>query len=186
MFWHCLAQNVDRLFFQDGGEMQREYDRLFKSLFASPDAYTAIIKVLAEHKRGLSRDEIALKCKMSSNGYLTRILSNLVNCDFIRSFRVKDKKIKANAQCYQLTDLIIERADQIVNVCEMKYSEFPYVICKAEDMRLRNQMGAFREETLTKGGLHLTFISIFGVKQNLYSDVVRNEVTLDDLFRSLL
>ena len=104
-FWHCLAQNVDRLFFQDGGEMQREYDRLFKSLFASPDAYTAIIKVLAEHKRGLSRDEIALKCKMSSNGYLTRILSNLVNCDFIRSFRVKDKKIKANAQCYQLTDL---------------------------------------------------------------------------------
>lgn len=257
-----LAQNVDRLFFQDGGEMQREYDRLFKSLFASPDAYTAIIKVLAEHKRGLSRDEIALKCKMSSNGYLTRILSNLVNCDFIRSFRVKDKKIKANAQCYQLTDLftlfhhtfakedttdehywsnmlgtnrmntwlglafervcllhipqikqalgidrihteyyswrskqsqpaaqidlIIERADQIVNVCEMKYSEFPYVISKAEDMRLRNRMGAFREETLTKGGLHLTFISTFGVKQNLYSDAVRNEVTLDDLFRSLL
>ena len=83
-------------------------------------------------------------------------------------------------------DLIIERADQIVNVCEMKYSEFPYVISKAEDMRLRNRMGAFREETLTKGGLHLTFISTFGVKQNLYSDAVRNEVTLDDLFRSLL
>ena len=53
-------------------------------------------------------------------------------------------------------------------------------------MRLRNRMGAFREETLTKGGLHLTFISTFGVKQNLYSDAVRNEVTLDDLFRSLL
>ena len=34
---YSLAQNVDRLFFQDGGEMQREYDRLFKSLFASPD-----------------------------------------------------------------------------------------------------------------------------------------------------
>ena len=80
-------------------------------------------------------------------------------------------------------DLIIERADQIVNVCEMKYSEFPYVISKAEDMRLRNRLGAFREETLTKGGLHLTFISTFGVKPNLYSDAVRNEVTLDDLFR---
>jgi AAA+ ATPase superfamily predicted ATPase len=54
-----LAQNIDRLFFHEDGEMRREHDRLFKSLFTSPDAYLSIIKVLAESKKGLSRDEIA-------------------------------------------------------------------------------------------------------------------------------
>lgn len=254
-----IAQNIDRLFFHEDGEMRREHDRLFKSLFTSPDAYLSIIKVLAESKKGLSRDEIAGKAKLSNNGYLTKLLSNLVNCDFIRSFHVKEKKIKSNAQFYQLTDLftlfhytfaqksttdenywsnmlgtnrmntwlglafervcllhipqikralgidrihaeyyswrskqsqpaaqidlIIERADQIVNVCEVKYSEYAYSIDKAEDNRLRVRMGNFKEETQTRGGLHLTMITTFGVKKNMYSDSVRNEVTMEDLFQ---
>lgn len=254
-----LAQNIDRLFFREDGEMRREHDRLFKSLFASPDAYLSIIKVLAESKKGLSRDEIAGKAKLSNNGHLTKLLSNLVNCDFIRSFHVKEKKIKSNAQFYQLTDLftlfhytfaqkqttdenywsnmlgtnrmntwlglafervcllhipqikralgidrihteyyswrskqsqpaaqidlIIERADQLVNICEVKYSEYEYAIDKAEDNRLRIRMGNFKEETQTKGGLQLTMITTFGIKKNMYSDSVRNEVTMDDLFQ---
>ena len=44
-------------------------------------------------------------------------------------------------------------------------------------------MGNFKEETQTKGGLHLTLITTFGIKKNMYSDSVRNEVTMDDLFQ---
>ena len=80
-------------------------------------------------------------------------------------------------------DLIIERADQLVNICEVKYSEYEYAIDKAEDNRLRIRMGNFKEETQTKGGLHLTLITTFGIKKNMYSDSVRNEVTMDDLFQ---
>ena len=54
---------------------------------------------------------------------------------------------------------------------------------KAEDNRLRIRMGNFKEETQTKGGLHLTLITTFGIKKNMYSDSVRNEVTMDDLFQ---
>lgn len=87
-----------------------------------------------------------------------------------------------NSQPAAQIDLIIERADQVINVCEMKYSEYSYIISKAEDTRLRNRMGSFLEETKTRGGLHLTFISTYGLKKNMYSDAVRNEVTMDDLF----
>lgn len=80
-------------------------------------------------------------------------------------------------------DLIIERADQLVNICEVKYSEYEYSISKAEEARLRNRMGCFQEETQTRGGLHFTFITTFGVKKNVYSDAVRNEVMMDDFFK---
>ena len=79
-------------------------------------------------------------------------------------------------------DLIIERADQLVNICEVKYSEYPYSISKTEESRLRNRIGCFQEETQTRGGIHLTYITTFGVKKNVHSDAVKNEITLDDLF----
>ena len=79
--------------------------------------------------------------------------------------------------------MIIERSDQLINICEIKYSEYPYAISKAEEQKLRNRMGCFKEETGSKGGLQLTLITTFGLKKNAYSDAVRQVLTLDDLFR---
>jgi len=44
---------------------------------------------------------------------------------------------------------------------------------------------AFRQELMPRKAIHLLMLTTFGVKQNLYSGIVQNEVTLDDLFMPL-
>ena len=79
-------------------------------------------------------------------------------------------------------DLLLDRADNIVNVCEIKYSKLPYVIDKVYEEKLRTKVEIFRQEILPHKAIHLLMITTFGVKQNKYSGIVQNEVTLDDLF----
>lgn len=79
-------------------------------------------------------------------------------------------------------DLIISRADRIVNLCEMKYCQEEFSIDKAYDKTLRNRMSQVRDKLKKTQTLHLTFVTTFGVKQNMYSGIVQSEVTLDDMF----
>jgi len=79
-------------------------------------------------------------------------------------------------------DLIISRADRVVNLCEMKYSQEEYTIDKQYDRVLRNRLSFIREGLKKTQNLQLTFVTTFGVKQNTYSGIVQSEVTLEDLF----
>lgn len=99
-----LAQNIDRLFFSDDGEMRREFGRLYKTLFSTPEPYISIVEALFEKKRGMTRDEIAKVLKISPNGNLTKMLQNLVDCDMARFYRVRNKTISARNGIYQLAD----------------------------------------------------------------------------------
>jgi len=80
-------------------------------------------------------------------------------------------------------DLIIDRNDSVINLCEMKYSINPFVIDKSYAENLRNKIGTFKQETKTRKSVFLTFISTFGVKQNEYSGMVQNEILMQELFR---
>lgn len=82
-------------------------------------------------------------------------------------------------------DLVMERRDRVINICEIKFSSGPFVIDKSYDMKLRHKMAAFREATGTTKTLQLTMITTFGVKRNRYSNLVTNEVSMDDLFEKL-
>lgn len=82
-------------------------------------------------------------------------------------------------------DLIISRADRIVNLCEMKYTQEEFTIDKAYDKTLRNRLSRVRDTLLKTQTLHLTLVTTFGVKQNMYSGIVQSEVTLDDLFTQI-
>ena len=79
-------------------------------------------------------------------------------------------------------DLIIDRSDKCVDLCEIKYCMGPYDIKKdyAEWMQERRQL--FRDATGTKKTLRLTMISSGGIKTNKYSTCLQGQVTLDDLF----
>jgi hypothetical protein len=79
-------------------------------------------------------------------------------------------------------DLILDRADNIVNLCEIKYSKLPYSITKDYEEKLREKIEIFSQETLSRKAIHLLMLTTFGVKQNKYSGIVQNEITLDDLF----
>jgi len=82
-------------------------------------------------------------------------------------------------------DLVIERNDKVINLCEMKYAQEKFVIDKKTDENLRNKRAAFRNETNTRKTLHLTMITTYGVKHNEYWNNIQSEVTMSDLFEYL-
>ncbi len=81
-------------------------------------------------------------------------------------------------------DLLIDRRDGVINLCEMKFSIDLFTIDKKYDAELRNKLGAFKNETQTKKSVFLTMITTFGLKDNLYSGNVQNDLKMDVLFTS--
>ena len=79
-------------------------------------------------------------------------------------------------------DLLIDRKDGIINLCEIKYSRAEYIISSKEEELLRNKISVFEAETRTRKAVHLTMVSTYGVAKNSHSGVVQSEVRLDDLF----
>jgi len=79
-------------------------------------------------------------------------------------------------------DLILDRADNVVNVCEIKFSRKEYTITKDYDKKLRNKVWTFAEESKTNKAIHLTMITTHGVKRNAYWNNLQSEVAMDDLF----
>lgn len=80
-------------------------------------------------------------------------------------------------------DLIIERRDEIINLCEMKYSLREYDITPAYLNKMIDRMEDFRESTKTRKALHLTLVTINGAKHNAQWCMIQNEVTAGQLFK---
>lgn len=256
-----LAQNIDKLFFNPDGEMRREFHRLYKTLFASPEPYIAIVEALFKKKKGLTRSEIAESTGMNPSGKLTRLLRNLVDCDIVRFYPTKQLKLSSRNGLYQLMDffslfylqfmkgevndphfwtknmrtpkistwrgltfekvcmahieqikhalrideisttyyswrstksttlrnaqidIVIERADKMVNICEAKYSDAPYQLDKEEYSKFLNRMVAFQTETKFKGGTIPTFLTSSGMTRNSYYDLLGvKHISIEDLF----
>jgi len=77
-------------------------------------------------------------------------------------------------------DLLIDRRDDVINLCEIKYADDQFVIDQKYAKQLRQKIDVFRQVTKTRKTVHLTMITTFGVKQNQYaSDLVDSQVVLD-------
>ena len=79
-------------------------------------------------------------------------------------------------------DLVIDRADGIIDLCEMKWSAGQFAISKDYEARLRNKIAAFASETGARKALRTVLVTPFGVKRNAYWSSIQAEVTADDLF----
>lgn len=79
-------------------------------------------------------------------------------------------------------DLVIDRADNTINLCEMKFSIGNFCINKRYEMNLRNKMAQFMATAERYKSLQLTFVTTYGLEQNAHSGIVNNVVTLDDFF----
>ena len=81
-------------------------------------------------------------------------------------------------------DLIIDRDDRVINLCEIKFSENPFTISKAYADNLRNKVRAFQSETETRKTIFLTMICSFGLKENKHSQqLVQRSLTLLEMVR---
>jgi len=79
-------------------------------------------------------------------------------------------------------DLVIDRNDNTINLCEMKFSENEFSIDNAYEKNLSNKIDTFLKETKSHKSVQLTFVTTYGVKKNSYSGIMQNEIILDDLF----
>ncbi len=80
-------------------------------------------------------------------------------------------------------DLLIDRADHTINLCEMKFSEQLFIISKSYAAALQQKIIAFKQHTHTLKNIHLTLITTYGVADNAYrQQTVDSEVTIDRLF----
>lgn len=80
-------------------------------------------------------------------------------------------------------DLIIDRKDNVINLCEIKFSSSPYAIQKQYADNLRHKLSTFKVETKTKKTLFLTFIAANGLKPNEYSQqIVHDALDMNCLF----
>lgn len=79
-------------------------------------------------------------------------------------------------------DMIIERADRIVNICEVKYSLDEYELRKDEYEKICRRKNAFIQETGLRHTPWLTMITTEGVSRGKYSEMIQSQVCLDDLF----
>ena len=79
-------------------------------------------------------------------------------------------------------DLLIEREDRKVNICEIKYSETEYSLQKDEEAKIRSRIGAYKDESRTRYSLLPVLITTYGLKEGKYSSLLKNVVTMEQLF----
>ena len=89
-----------------------------------------------------------------------------------------DEDLKKGAQI----DLLIDRSDKTINLCEMKYAQGEYEITKDYDAYMQQRLNIFRKVTGTKKTLVPVYITPFGLKNNMYSRRLPRQVTADALF----
>ena len=99
----------------------------------------------------------------------------------ISSWRSRDAARNASTKGAQI-DLLIDRADNLINLCEMKFSKTKYTISNSYDKILKNKLAVFAEETKTRKGIHLTMLTTYAVERNEYWGNIQSEVTMEDLF----
>ena len=256
-----LPQNVDALCFDENGALRGEFEELYATLFRNSGNYIRVVNALNTKKKGLTRDEIIRETGLPSGGGLTKTLTELELCGFIRSYpnfsmdeslclhqltdpfslfhlrfigggKPKNPRYwTSNLESPALTawkgyafeqvclshsdeikqalgvsaistemsswrsrqsspgaqiDLLIDRKDGIINLCEIKYSKAEYEISAKEEEQLRNKKTVFEKGTRTKKAVHLTMVTPFGIVQNSHSGIVQSEATLEDLFKGCL
>ena len=94
------------------------------------------------------------------------------------SYIIKKDGRKAASQI----DLLIDRADRVINLCEIKFANKEFVIDKSYEEKLRQRSDIIQELTNNKKNIHLTFITTFGLHKNVYANRVQNSLTMSDLF----
>jgi AAA+ ATPase superfamily predicted ATPase len=82
-------------------------------------------------------------------------------------------------------DIVIDRRDDTINLCECKYSNRMYTLTPTDASDLDRKKDVFLRETCTKKSIHMTMITANGLTHNAYRNDIQTEITLDDLFLPL-
>ena len=94
-------------------------------------------------------------------------------------YRGKEALQKGAAQI----DLVIDRADRLITICEIKYSQQPYSFSKTEADSLRRRIGIFRSVTKTRKSISVALVTPFGLEHNRFSSgLIDHVITLEPFY----
>lgn len=79
-------------------------------------------------------------------------------------------------------DMLINRDDNVVNMCEIKYSTEEFAITKSYDLILRNRAALLSGQIPKRKAVHSILITTFGLRYNEYSGDFLKVITMEDLF----
>ena len=79
-------------------------------------------------------------------------------------------------------DMLIDRADRTINICEMKFWNRPYVMTASDEDDIERKVSTFIEATKTDKNVIVTMITAKGLERNEHSECIQREITLDELF----
>lgn len=81
-------------------------------------------------------------------------------------------------------DLLLDRADRCINLCEMKFTTTTFTIDKKYGGELDTKVNVFKDKTKTRKTIFPTLITTYGVKANEHSiGRVQAEIIMEDLFK---
>ena len=79
-------------------------------------------------------------------------------------------------------DMVIERADRITNLCEMKYTNNPFSVDASYEQQLLKKRDVYKKKTGTDQALKIIMISANGLSGTTHTSYISDVITLDDLF----
>ena len=152
------------------------YYKFIKDNYINDEQYWSKIAGKPEYNTwcGLAFERVCLqhieqiKAKLGIQGIISTVYS----------WSIMGTKEKQGAQI----DLLIDRSDDVINLCEIKYSKAEFQITSGIDNNLQNKRERFIQETRTRKAVHLTMITTMGLMQNSYAWDIQSVVTMDDLF----
>ena len=116
-------------------------------------------------------------CLLHSRQIKTKLgISGIISSEY--AWWTDQKDGKRGAQI----DLLIDRNDGVINLCEMKYTKVPFQIDASYEANLLNKRARFIEATQTRKAVHITMVSSQGLERNAYADEIQSEVSGGDLF----
>lgn len=174
--YNCIGMKAKNALFQLMDNYTLFYYKFIKDSYINDAQYWTKITGKPEYNTwcGLAFERVCLqhveqiKAKLGIQGVITTVYS----------WSVTGSKEKPGAQI----DLLIDRSDDVINLCEIKYSKAPFQITNTIDASLQNKRERFIQETDTEKAVHLTMITTMGLSDNPYAWDVQSVVTMDDLF----
>ena len=112
-----------------------------------------------------------IKQKLGISGVLTGVCSWRCKAD--------EEKGYAGVQI----DMLVDRNDGIIDICEMKYSESEYAVSAAYAQEMVRKRSVFQQVSKTSKAVHLVLVTTQGIAEGLYQHSVQAQVVLDDLFQ---
>ena len=80
-------------------------------------------------------------------------------------------------------DMLIDREDNTVSLCEMKYAQDEYELTAEEAAKIRRRGVLFQQVTKSRKSIQNVLVSTYGMRRSCHSGIIHREVTLSDLFR---